>query len=160
MKMKKLSIITIIAIMVLSLSACGTSNNNNSKSGSGSTGSNSSGYNSSIIDNSQNSGTTNSGNTDSDKHYFNGTVAKVSGNEISVKPTKDDKSNAVDKIFDADEIKLNTSMVATDAMPDIKEGDKVRVEYNRDNFLEDMFKIDNVLAIYKIDDNGEVVSSR
>lgn len=85
--------------------------------------------------------------------YFNAEVIEVGNNNIVVKP--DEESN---EIKSADKISVSLDVISTIPVPTFKIGDRVRVVYNGEIAETYPAQINNVFAIYLLNEDGVVLS--
>lgn len=86
--------------------------------------------------------------------YFNAEVLEVNEKNILVKPDSD--SN---EIKSADKISISLETISTIPVPTFQVGDRVRIVYNGEIAESYPAQINNVFAIYLLNDDGKVLIS-
>lgn len=84
---------------------------------------------------------------------FQGTVLKVGERTVLVEPLEGEEERK-----SADQIQVSTDVISTNEVPKMEEGTLIRVVYNGEIAESYPAQINQVFAIYLIDESGETVS--
>ena len=95
--------------------------------------------------------------TDKTQNYINAVVDDITEDGIKVVPIDNENVNSEKNIINADSVIINKNTISTNKLPEIEQGNKIRILYNGESVEEDPLKIDIVFAIYLLDENGEVI---
>ncbi len=95
--------------------------------------------------------------TEKTQNYINAVVDDITEDGIKVVPIDNENVNSEKNIINADSVIINKNTISTNKLPEIEQGNKIRILYNGESVEEDPLKIDIVFAIYLLDENGEVI---
>lgn len=94
---------------------------------------------------------------DKTQSYINAVVDDITEESINVVPMDNENVNSDKDIINANSIIVNKNTVSTDNLPELENGDKIRIVYNGESIKENPLKIEIVFAIYLLDENDEVI---
>lgn len=95
--------------------------------------------------------------SDKTQGYMNAIINEILEDEINVTPVDNENVNSDKKIINSKSVIINSNVIAAGGLPELKNGDKIRIVYNDSSVTEDPLKINIVFAVYLLDENNEVI---
>lgn len=93
---------------------------------------------------------------DAGESFFNAVVLEITEDTVRVKPVDNENVSAQKQVVEAESVLINADIVAADGLPELKNGDKIRIVYNGESIENDPLRINIVFNVYLFDENGNI----
>lgn len=94
---------------------------------------------------------------DAGESFFNAVVLEITEGTVRVKPVDNENVSAQKQVVEAESVLINADIVAADGLPELKNGDKIRIVYNGESIENDPLRINIVFNVYLFDEKGNIV---